>query len=558
MGCEDVDLSSETVSFVDLGAPTAERLPQERARPNILLIVLDDLGFNDLGYFGSEIETPNIDALARDGLVLTSFHTAPTCSPTRSMLLTGTDSHVVGLGTMAEVIRPGETPKPGYEGYLNSNAATLPELLRDSGYNTYMTGKWHLGLTRETSASARGFDKSFILARGGAGAFHNQLPMFVGQPTLYRENGEQVDILPKDFYSTRFYTEKMIELIDGGRGNGKPFFAYLAHTSPHWPLQAPQESIAKYLGKYDQGYDALNRQRLSRLIELGLFERGTEPFPRMLGEASWEELSPEEQRYESKKMAIYAAMVHDVDVYVGKIIGHLKDIGEYENTLIFFMSDNGPEGANPLGFPGMYEFLEECCDNSYDNIGNPDSYVFYGANWAQAGNTPLRSLKAHTSQGGIRAPAFLHYPKGYHGGRVSDAVVTVKDVMPTILEIAGIVHPGPGLYRGRDVVAMQGRSMEPLLNGSRDSIREPGDYMGWELFGRRGIRQGDWKLIYVTGALNGPSRVPIAVPDTWQLYNLAEDPTERNDLARERPGKLTEMLALWKDYATRNGVIVSP
>ena len=525
-------------------------------RPNILLIVVDDLGLNDLSLFGSEIETPNIDALAREGVMLADFNAGPNCSPTRAMLMTGVDNHVVGLGWMAEVLPDHLRGRPGYEGYLNQRAATLPELLSDAGYNTYMTGKWHLGTTEETSPAARGFDRTFSLANGGAGAFHNQLWLLPHDPLVYRENGKRVETLPDDFYSTRFYTEKMIEFIDSDLADGKPFLAFLSYTSPHWPLQAPAESIAKYEDTYLDGYDALKSRRLQRLKDLGFHQQGIEAFPRMLKGRPWVELTEEEQRYESKKMAIYAAMVDDLDVHIGVIVDHLKKTGEYENTLIFFMSDNGPEGNNILMGPGMDEYVEDCCDNSYENMGNPDSYVIYGPDWAQAGNVPLRTYKAHTSQGGLLVPAFAHYPKNYPGGRTSGEFLTVKDVLPTLLEVANVEHPGGAAYRGREVAELEGRSMQPLLLGRQDSIREPADYMGWEIFGRRAIRRGDWKAIYVAQPLFGENDVPLVRLNTWQLYNLDEDPGEVNDLSARNPGKLNELVALWDEYAARNKIFI--
>lgn len=548
--------------FVEVQVRVSAKLagPQQNSRskkpPNVLLILVDDLGFNDLSFYGSEIQTPNIDALARDGIALTDFHSGPTCSPTRAMLLTGADSHRVGLGWMAEVLPDHLNGRPGYEGYLNLRAASLPELLRDAGYNTYMTGKWHLGYADETSPSRRGFDKTFVLVNGGAGAFQNQLDMMPSHPTMYRENGKPVESLPNDFYSTAFYTDRMLEFIDDGRDDDKPFFAYLAYTSPHWPLQAPQASIQKYQDTYVDGYDALNQRRLARLKKTGLVEPQVEAFPRMLDEKAWNQLSAEEQRFEAKKMSIYAAMVDDVDVHIGRLIERLKSIGEYDNTLILFMSDNGPEGKNPLLLPGVEPWVAECCDNHYDNIGNADSYVMYATPWAQAGNTPHRAFKTFTSQGGLRVPAFVHFPSTFPGSRSSDAFLTVKDVLPTILDVAGIEHPGKGMYRGREVIDTDGRSMGALLRGEKSSIREPDDYMGWELFGKRAIRQGDWKIIFEGQPLFGTNKLPVAKLDTWQLYNLAEDPTEVNDLADMHPEKLEEMLKLWDDYVSRNGVYV--
>ena len=536
-------------SLAACSGPGSDTSGSDDPRPNVLLIVADDLAFNDLGLFGSEIRTPNIDTLARAGVFLTNFHVSPNCSPTRAMLFSGTDSHNAGLGNMFEDLAPNQQGNPGYEGYLNFRVAALSELFLAAGYNTYMTGKWHLGLSEETSPAARGFEKSYALVQGGAGAFDNMLPIVGPGKALYRVNGEQLEQLPEDFYSTRFYTELMQEYIDAGLDDGKPFFAYLAYTSPHWPLQAPQESIARYQGVYDAGYDALIEQRLQNLIDRGLVDAGVEPFPRLLDERPWDELSPEEQRYQAKIMESYAAMVDDVDVYIGKMIAYLKEIGEYENTVIFFMSDNGPEGhAMEKAFPEVAEWAEACCDNGYENVGNADSYVWLGPNWARAGNTPLRMFKGYTSQGGVRAPAFFHYPRAMQTAVLNDSIVTVKDVMPTLLELAGIEHPGAGTFQGREVQAMQGRSVVPVLTGARNSIREPGDFMGWELFGKQALRQGDWKILYVPSIPSRDVRLPVLKPGQWQLYNLADDPAEMNDLAYSNPEKLREMLALWERY----------
>ncbi len=525
-------------------------------RPNVLLIVVDDMAFNDLGLFGSEIRTPNIDALAREGVFLTNFHVSPNCSPTRAMLFSGTDSHNAGLGNMFEDLSPNQKGNPGYEGYLNFQVAALSELLLEAGYNTYMTGKWHLGLTQETGPAARGFEKSFALLQGGAGAFANMLPIVGPGKALYRENGVTLEELPEDFYSTPFYTERMMEYIGADLDDGEPFFAYLSYTSPHWPLHAPQESIARYKGVYDAGYDALHGKRLQNLKDLGLADTDVEPFPRLLDERPWDELGSEEQRYQAKIMEIYAAMVDDVDVHIGRMIDYLKEIGAYENTVIFFMSDNGPEGhAMQHSFPELVAWAEECCDNSYGNIGNADSYVWLGPNWARAGNAPLRMFKGYPSQGGVRAPAFFHYPRAMQSGVMNDSITTVKDVMPTLLQLAGIEHPGAGTFQGREVLAMQGRSIVPVLTGARNTIREPGDYMGWELFGKQAIRQGDWKILYIPSIPSRDVRLPVLKPGQWQLYNLAEDPAESNDLAASNPEKLREMLSLWEHYTTENNFI---
>ena len=548
-GCSEQDEVS-----VQPSAPQ-QQSSAEPERPNILLIVADDLGFSDLGVYGSEINTPNLDALARSGILFTNFYAAPTCSPTRSMLLSGTDNHVAGLGNMKEDIASNQKGHPGYEGYLNFRVASLAELLGDAGYHTYMTGKWHLGESKDTNPAARGFDKSFSLVMSGSGHF-GMLPIFGPGKAKYQDDGKVVDELPEGFYSSKFYAEKMIDYIDGNRDSDNPFFAYLAFTAPHWPLQAPEESIAKYHGQYDAGYDALHAQRLSRLQALGLVSEDVKPFPRMVTEPGWNELSESQKQVEARKMEIYAAMVGDVDTYVGKVIDYLKQIGEFENTFIFFMSDNGPEGHHLVnGWDGLAEWVEACCDNSYENMGKADSYIWYGPNWARAGSAPSRMFKGFTAEGGIRVPAFVHFPQLPQPGVKNSQFLTVMDVMPTFLELAGTSHPG-STYRGRHTVPMQGASMLPMLNGEKTATHDPGYVMGWELFGRRAIRQDNWKILWEPGNKFFEPWPAGIEADKWQLFDLTEDPAELVDLSIQYPDKLREMIKLWEVYAAQNNVIL--
>lgn len=536
------------------GNVLAYEVKPKELRPNVLIIVADDLAFNDLGYLGGEINTPNLDALAKKGVILNNFHTASFCSPTRSMLLSGTDSHIAGLGIMAEDLTPALEGKPGYEGYLNTRVVALPELFKDAGYNTYMTGKWHLGQKAETSPAARGFDQSFVLTDGGAGAFNNKLRIFGAGEAGYLEGRNKVGKLPEDFYSTQFYTNRLIDYIEGGRNSGAPFLAYLAFSAPHWPLQAPRSSIKKYQGKYDQGYDVLHQQRLQNLQALGLFDKETPVFPHDLAVKPWYELTPKEQKRQARIMEVYAAMIDDLDQYVGKLVDYLKTTKQYDNTVIVFMSDNGPEGNNVAEYlPNFSEWINSCCNNAFDNIGNADSYVWLGPAWARAGSAPLRMFKGYTSQGGLRAPAFFHFPKGFKPQKNNQTYSHVQDIMPTLLDLVGIQHPGKALYKGRSVVAMQGDSILPLLTDKTASIKRNKSYTGWELNNYRAIRSGDWKIYYSPVTLHEP----FAEANKWQLFNLASDPTEVNDLSARHPEKMKEMLQYWQDYVKENGVILS-
>jgi arylsulfatase len=512
-------------------------------RPNILLIVADDLGYTDLGVLGGEIGTPNLDALARSGILFTNFHAAATCSPTRAMLLSGTDHHLAGLGNMAESLTENQRERRGYEGHLSFRVASLAELLRDAGYHTYMTGKWHLGLDEQTSPAARGFEKSFVLLEGGGGHFSDL--GLTREPAHYREDGRLTE-LPSEFYSTKFYAERLIEYLDSNHDDGRPFFAYLAFTAPHWPLQAPDASIAKYRGRYDEGYDRLHAQRMERFKQLGVVPHDIEPFPRLPDEPPWEELGAEERRIEARKMEVYAAMVHDVDVYVGKVIDYLEHSGQRDNTLIIFLSDNGAEGHRlNIGWPELAEWVKECCDNSLENMGRPDSYIYYGPNWARVSTGPYRMFKGFTAEGGIRVPAFVSHPALANRAPYT-GFASVMDVMPTLLELAGVRHPGTS-YKGRRIEPMRGVSLLPVLLDPAHEAHAADYVMGWELFGKRALRRGHWKVVFEPEPYWS---------GRWQLYNLADDPAELHDLAAEHPEKLLDLTMLWEQYATETGVVL--
>lgn len=543
--------SSDTSS--DQGAEPGQSV-QQIDRPNVLLIVADDLGYSDLGVFGGEINTPNLDALGRDGILLTQFYSAPTCSPTRSMLLSGTDNHLAGLGQMYEELRANQVGYPGYEGYLNFRVASLAEIMRDAGYHTYMTGKWHLGLTAETSPHARGFERSFDLAQGGAGHL-GDLPLIGLNPSIYREDGKPVG-LPDDFYSSRFYARKLIEYLKGNDADGRPFFAYLAFTAPHWPLQAPRESVEKYAGRYDAGWDVLQGKRFENMKKLGLIEQDALPFARLASEPAWQALPDEEKKVAARKMEIFAAMVDDMDRYTGEVIDYLKSSGQFENTLIFFMSDNGAEGAHlNIGWEALENWAEQCCDNSLENLGNGDSYTWYGPNWTWASSGGYRMYKQFTTEGGIRVPAIVHFPQQLQKGAVIDEFVTVKDVLPTILELTGVEHPGSS-FDGREILPVQGASMLSMLKGEREFTHGQDYVMGWELFGRRAIRRGDWKIVWEPAGIPWEPRELDVPVDKWRLYNIREDPGELNDLSSDQPGKLEELVQEWEDYARENGVVL--
>jgi arylsulfatase len=512
-------------------------------RPNIIYILADDLGYADLGIFGSEIPTPNIDALARSGMLLTDFYTGMTCSPTRAMLMSGTDNHQSGLGVMGAPTRADQKGKPGYEGYLNFRVASLADLMTDAGYNTYMVGKWHLGDTVETGPHARGFRRVFASFDGAAhlGGWDWRGP----QPAKYWDDSNVVTV-GDDWYTTRDYTKKMLDYIERDRAEGKPFFAYMAYTAPHWPLQAPKESIAKFKGWYDDGYEALYAKRFARQKALGLVPKDAAPIDDARFNPRWSTLTPQQKAFESRRMEIYAAMVSDLDTYVGEVVAYLKKTGQLDNTFIMFSSDNGAESGRRDLQPPIRDHIGKEYDHSLENLGSARSYVMYGANWASASATPFNRHKFTGFEGGIRVPAFVHYPKKVASGTRSEAVGTVMDLLPTFLALAGAQHPGD-TYRGKPVLRPRGASLLPVLYGQSRSVHPQEEVLGWELFGYRSVRQGDWKLVW--------DAAPPAPQRKWQLFDVRRDFQELRDLSQSNPQQVSKMQAAWDTYARDTGVI---
>lgn len=434
--------------------------------------------------------------------------------------------------------------KPAYEGHLNFRVASVANLLRDAGYHTYMAGKWHLGETRETSPAARGFDESFVLLGGGASHFDDS-GMYEKIKASYRANGELV-AMPEDFYSSDYYTDRIIANVDANLKDNKPFFAYLAYTAPHFPLHAPDSYLKKYRGRYDAGYENLHKQRTLKAGELGIIPTVASGAALIDDEpAGWGLLDKEERKIEARKMEVYAAMVDAMDANIGRLLDYLEQIGEHDNTFILFMSDNGPEGHQMHRYETIINLIRNS-DNSYENMGKQGSYIYYGPGWAWAGAAPFRSSKGFIGEGGIRVAGFINYPELLKRQGISEAFISVMDVAPTLLQLAGTNHPGEE-YQGRKVLPMQGKSILPYLLKETDQVHATDYAIGWELFDKRAIRQGDWKMLMMPRPYGN---------DTWQLYNLARDPAESEDLATKRPNKCKTLLKLWEQYVTDNGVIL--
>jgi len=500
--------------------------------PNILLLVADDLGYADLGCFGSNIRTPNIDQLAAEGVLFTRFHSAPSCAPTRASLLSGADNHMAGVGSQFH--RTGD--QWGYEGYLTDRVVLLPQLLGDHGYRTYMTGKWHLGGEKDQLAHARGFDRSFILHQGAANHYNNLGFVSSNAPSIYSLDGKEVS-WPENGYSTDVYTDYLIRFIEEDRERNQPFFAFAAYTSPHWPLQVDESYWKKYEGKYDEGYEVLRKQRLQSLKDADIISEDRKLPPKLPMVPDWDSLSPDQQRKESRKMELYAGMVENLDYHVGRIINYLKKIGEYRNTLIVFLSDNGAAAENFYERGPFTEFLQANYDNSYENMGSPTSFVSYDHKWAEAGSAPFRYHKQYTYEGGIRTPMIIRYPGNDKPGRKYRGFVTLTDLAPTFYDLAGVEFPSE--YKGNEIHPLEGTSLMPVLNGENGQVHSAEEAWIMEHNHHALVRKGRWKLV---NPQNGWDE------DDFELYDLEEDPEESIDVKARHPEIYRELLGAWEEY----------
>lgn len=517
------------------------------AAPNLLVIIADDLGgYSDLSAFGSEIRTPNLDALARSALVFNSFYVAPTCSPTRAMLFTGADAHLAGLGTMDELRYASPVPPgtPGYEGYLNFDVVTIADVLRGAGYRTYLSGKWHLGYSDDNNPATRGFERSFALLDGAA-SHVDQAGIKSDVPKArYREDGRAVD-LPAEFrYSSDFYADKLLSYLSQHDAAGAPFFAVLAFTAPHWPLQAPQDEIDAYRGVYDAGWETVRARRVENMKRLGLIDGDSIDDGHEAGWRRWADLDPATQEREARLMEIYAAMVTRLDRNVGRVLEHLRATGLDRSTYVMFLSDNGPEGNDPRAVRGIGGWVDSARFDSRDeNLGKLDSFVWLGPEWAHVSATPYRLLKGFPSEGGMRVPLLVRRPvTGTDGAGTVAQVFNVTDLTATLAALGGVDH-WPARRDGRAIAALAGTPIEPIMG--KPAKADAGKVVARELFGRRSLRRGDWKILWIE---------PPKGAGRWQLYNLASDPAEAHDLAAAEPQRLAELAALWEQYAAQNNI----
>ncbi|SMC26568.1 arylsulfatase [Andreprevotia lacus DSM 23236] len=614
-GCDSSDSSAAN--------PTPTPSPSVAdGRPNILYIMADDLGYSDIHAFGGEIDTPNLDALVADGRILTNHHTGTVSAITRSMLISGTDHHLVGEGTMGA---PQDERKglPGYEGYLNDSSLSVAQLLKDNGYHTYIAGKWHLGssivggpATAGKTPDQWGFERSYTLLGGAAS---NHFGHEAAGSKNYTEDGRYVQPgqpgqpggtggSPAVFYSSDFYTDKLISYIDSNAKDGKPFFAYAAYTSPHWPLQVPEPWLSKYKGKYDQGYEPIAAARYARLQALGIIPAGqpaSTGSPETLvrptatpnnGTASakytsavnaaadgfvdygpgrvvkkWASLTADEKKAQARYMEIYAGMVSNLDWNIGRLIQHLKDTGQYDNTFILFQSDNGAEGwpidsgADPLATdtanaqPGKYEKLGT--DISYASLPG----LAYGIRWGEVSATPFAQTKGHMGEGGISTPAIAKLPGQKTGLPPFSGFTHVTDNTATFLALGKVTLPtqaaapkldpatgkdlnsGKVVYNGRNVYPVTGKSLvDALKQNSSSAVRVVP--FGEESYGRTAIYSADgrWKARFTEppfGPLDGH----------WELFDLSVDRGETKDLSAQYPQLTSTLIQQWKSYMTSVG-----
>ena len=519
------------------------------SRPNIVLVLADDLGFSDIAPYGSEISTPTLSALARNGISFSNYHTAASCAPTRGMLLTGVDSHRNGVPNIPETISPEQSQHANYRGWLSHDVVTVASLLQDAGYHTYMAGKWHLGQQPDMLPYRRGFERTVTMADSGADNWEQKPYIPIYARANWYADGERTT-LPADFYSSRFLVDKTIEFIDSNGADGQPFFAYLPFQAVHIPVQAPQEFTDQYMGVYDAGWDVLRERRRDRARQLGIVPADAN-MVRMSTTDNWESYSPEMRRYHAKRMAVYAGMVAAMDHHLGRLVQHLKDIARYEDTIFIFTSDNGAEASGGDDVRSLLMRLSlrySDYNNDYDTLGLKGSFNTIGPSFASAAVGPLAYYKFYAGEGGMRVPLIVAGESLPLKDQWTSAFAWVTDITPTILDLAGVDAPS-GHYGGRRVEPMTGRSLLPLTRGEVDRVYAASEAVGYELAGNSALFQGDYKIVR--------NRAPVG-DNRWHLYDIVNDPGETRDLGDAMPGRFQAMQAAYEAYAEDNGVLAVP
>ena len=518
-------------------------------RPNIVILLADDWGFTDVGAFGGEIATPNIDALAAKGVRFSNFHVAGSCSPTRAMLQTGVINHRAGLGNMPETIPPEHLGKPGYEAQLNNRVVTIADQLRAGGYRTYLTGKWHLGHTPDTLPTVRGYDRALALAQSGADNFEDKPNLLIYNKTEWSEDGKPAK-LPKRFYSSTLIIDKMISYIDRDKATGKPFFASVNFIANHIPVQARDADIAAYAGRYHYGWTTLRKERRAAAITKGVMPAGVRTVT-MNTSGDWTKLSAQQREQRAGAMAAYAAMGTAMDREIGRLIAHLKTIGAYENTIFVFLSDNGAEATDPMNMGAFTRWnANQLYDQSIAQQGRPGSLTAQGAGFASASVSPLRGYKFTASEGGLRVPMIMAWPgnPAIKGGSVATGFAHVTDMPMTLLKLAGVAAQ-QGRFSGRPVEPMTGLDLTPMLTGAASSVHSADKPLGYELSGNGVLFKGDYKLV---------KNLPPYGDGRWRLYNISADPGETLDLSGSDPARFAAMQKDYVAFAKVNKVLPMP
>ena len=519
-------------------------LAAERTRPNIVVLVADDWGFSDVGAFGGEISTPNIDELARRGVRFANFHVAASCAPTRSMLLTGVDNHRNGIGNLREAMPQEHLGKPGYLGSLDTNVVTVATLLQDSGYRTYITGKWNVGSEPHNRPDQRGFERSII--QGDTGS-DNWVPSQRYLPHAAKvdwfEDGKDA-IMPAEYYSSAFFVDRMIAYLRAGSQSGKPFFAYLGFQANHVPLQAPREFIDKYSGRYKDGWTALRKARRDRAAALGLVPKDA-TMATMSTTGDWAALSEKDRRYQAREMEVYAGMAEAMDHHAGRLIAHLKQSGEYDNTVFVFLSDNGAEGND---YMEAQPWLITQYTQDIDKLGAKGAYGIAGPGWASASVAPLNTYKFYAGEGGIRTPMIISGVPGMAQNQVHQGLTHVTDIVPTLLDLAQLTRPGAA-YKGKAIEPISGRSLLAVLLDPTARAHASDEAIGYELSGNQALFRGDLKIV---------KNSPPMGDGQWHLHDLKSDPGETRDLQREQPEVFRAMQADYETWAKAHHVLPMP
>ena len=542
-------------------------------RPNIILIMADDMGYSDLACFGGEINTPNINNLAMNGLRFTQFYNAARCCPSRASLLTGLYPQQAGMGHMTEA---GDRGTHAYQGDLSKNAVTIAEVLKTVGYSTYLSGKWHItpyldaiedikNPDKSNWPIQRGFDKFFGMI-SGAGSFYDPRSLALNNKYIAPS---------KDFYFTDNVTDYAIDQITQNK-NKNPFFMYVAYTAPHWPLQAPKEDIEKYKGKYNKGWDKIRKNRMTRMKEMGLIKKEWELSPRDSDVEEWSD-EIEDREWQIRNMEVYAAMIDRMDQGIGKIIESLKNKGVYENTLIFFLQDNGAcaEDLSWVTNNTISKELQKPMDPlalqtkmvplitregvpvklmKKATAGGPESYVAYSAPWANASNTPFREYKHWVHEGGIATPLIVHWPKSINAkGDLRWEPSHLIDIMATCIEVSGAKYPKT--YKGNQITPLEGISLVPAFENK--PLNRQAIY--WEHEGNRAVRMGKWKLVSKADKNNMKwDQMEELIFEDWELYDMVLDRTETKNISNRYPDKVKIMSSMWMSWAKKTGAIPRP